>query len=182
MEYTTGFKSSIVRRLTGPTAISANALSQEIGINQPTLSRWLREAAAAGSVADMGKKNGRKSGLKRKRWTPAEKLRVIVESYKLDGNELGALLRREGIHMNDLEQWRTAAEGALGTRQVSAVEASLRERAETAEKALARNEKALAETAALLVLRGKAVALWGAADDDMDSTNAKLPRRSSNKP
>ena len=33
------------------------------------------------------------------------------------------------------------------------------------ERELARKEKALAETAALLVLRGKAQALWGDRDD-----------------
>jgi transposase len=181
MEYTAGFKSAMVRRLTGPAAISACALGREVGINQETLSRWLREAAGAGNVAAMSQRKVVKRGTVRKRWTPAEKLRVIVAAHTLKGNELGELLRREGLHTSDVEQWRSVAEAALGTPKESAVEATLRERAEIAEKALARNEKALAETAALLVLRGKAVALWGAADDDTALTNAKLLRRSSKK-
>lgn len=48
-EYTEGFRARMVERMTGSEAISANSLSKEAGINQPTLSRWLREA---GTVAE----------------------------------------------------------------------------------------------------------------------------------
>lgn len=41
-----------------------------------------------------------------------------------------------------------------------------RKRVKELEKELARKEKALAETAALLVLRKKADAIWGPGEDD----------------
>ena len=44
MQYTEVMKARMIRRLSGPHAITASALAEETGIPQPTLSRWLREA------------------------------------------------------------------------------------------------------------------------------------------
>src|SRR4051794_30645620 len=46
--YPEGFRARMVERMSGPRAGSATALSQEVGIRQPTLSRWLREAGSVG--------------------------------------------------------------------------------------------------------------------------------------
>jgi hypothetical protein len=35
----------MVERVSGPKAMSAHAPSKEVGVGQPTLSRWLHEAA-----------------------------------------------------------------------------------------------------------------------------------------
>jgi transposase-like protein len=45
MEYTETFRARMVRRMLGPKALTATALAAEVGISQPTLSRWLRETA-----------------------------------------------------------------------------------------------------------------------------------------
>ena len=49
-EYSEAFKSKMVQRMMMPGGPSANALSQEVGINQPTLSRWLRAATTLQAV------------------------------------------------------------------------------------------------------------------------------------
>ena len=48
MIYSDGFKERMVRRMAGAECISANMLAQEVGIGQPTLSRWLRDARSVG--------------------------------------------------------------------------------------------------------------------------------------
>ena len=58
MEYSEKFKAALVRRMAGPRAVSASALEAEVGVPQPTLSRWLREA---GSVDGMAGNDGRTS-------------------------------------------------------------------------------------------------------------------------
>jgi transposase-like protein len=155
-QYTEAFKSRMVRRLVGPTAQSANALAGEVGIAQATLSRWL---AAARNVGDMTRASTKK-------WTGVEKLRVVTEARGLSGSELGALLRREGLHEAQLTAWRAAAEAALTEptrgRATPSVEAK---RIKELERELQRKDAALAETAALLVLKKKAEAWWGDADD-----------------
>ena len=86
--------------------------------------------------------------------------------------ELGGYLRRTGLHEVQLEQWRRQARaGAMealqskSIRKKASVEAK---RVRTLERELRRKEKALAETAALLVLKKKAAAIWGDEDDSTE--------------
>lgn len=76
--------------------------------------------------------------------------------------ELAAYCRRKGLLVAQLERWRTEMHAAL-TRQDSQAEATARaqdkKRIRELEKDLRRKEKALAETAALLVLSRKYEAL-----------------------
>jgi transposase-like protein len=177
MQYTETFRARMVRRMLGPKAVTASALSQETGVSQPTLSRWLRETASVEAMSSKDKPPPREvpdlpSEDKRAQdWTPAEKLRAVVETMDLKGEALGAYLRRRGLHQEQLALWQRSAtaglEGRVSRRQAKGERKKIKE----LEKALRRKEKALAETAALLVLRKKANALWGDADDDTDERN-----------
>jgi transposase-like protein len=155
-EYTEAFKAKMVRKMLPPDAVSANALAAETGIHQPTLSRWLREARYKG-VMDKPKK----------KWTPAEKLRVLAEVAQVDDKDLGEFLRREGLHEEQLQEWRTAAEAALDDKTAPGNKKSAdAKRIKQLESELRRKDKALAEASALLVLKKKAAAIWGDEDDD----------------
>lgn len=172
-EYTEGFRARMVERMTGPEAISANSLSKEVGINQPTLSRWLREA---GTVADVSKKKKPKTKPKppsaappSAQWSAEEKVRVVLEAAGVSDQELGGFLRREGLHEEDLarfrEEVRSAAIAGL-TLPKKAARGDEQKRIKDLERELKRKEAALAEAAALLVLRKKAGALWGGEGED----------------
>jgi len=97
--------------MVGPSAVSANALSGEVGVSQASLSRWLREA---GTVAVMtpSTKHGQAPG--KRKWTAREKFRAVVEAATLSEQDLGGFLRREGLHEAEVQRWREAAEAALG--------------------------------------------------------------------
>ncbi len=87
-----------------------------------------------------------------------------MQAEGLEGEELGEFLRREGIHLAELEQWRKLAEQALGSPvRLAPSKETRRLKAE-----LARKEKALAEAAALLILKKKVEEIWGDEDDDTD--------------
>jgi transposase-like protein len=160
----------MVQRMVGPEAVSANALAHEVGVSQNALSRWLREAR---SLQGMGEKPG---GSKRskKKWSGAEKLRIVMEASALTGSELGALLRREGVHEAELAEWRAAAEAALGEQPRSRAKPSGEvRRIKELERELHRKERALAEAAALLVLKKKVQEIWGGEDDTTDSRSGR---------
>ncbi len=144
----------MVKRMTGPNAISAHRLSNDIGVSQQSLSRWRQDALSLAYVTEPKKKRRRT-----KTWTVDEKLRVLTAASRLSDGELGELLRREGLHEAQLKEWRRALEDGTAasnaTKHVRALERELR-----------RKEKALAEVAALLVLKKKARALLGDEDDD----------------
>lgn len=172
-QYSEAFRSRMVARLVGPRAVSANALSQEVGVSQVALSRWLREVR---SVGGMTQSPGKKKSTKL--WTGAEKLRVLTEAAGLSESDLGALLRREGLHEAQLTEWRQAAEAALAEAprgRVKPSDEAVRDalRIKELEREVSRKDKALAETAALLVLKKKVQEIWGDSEDEDDTTGAR---------
>ncbi len=140
-EYSAAFKARVVKQMVGPQAVSATRLAATLGVPQPTLSRWVREVR---SVDGMPRRE-------RTQWTGAEKLRVVLAAAGLEDSALGALLRREGLQGAQLAAWRQVAETALDApaRRATAETTRIQE----LERELARKDRALAETAALLVLK-----------------------------
>jgi len=146
----------MVQKMLAPNARSASVLAVEVGLPQPTLSRWLREARTLGVMNTPAKK-----------WTGAEKLRVLVEAGRLDESKLGEFLRREGLHEAQIKQWRAEAESALGDAPRRGGKRSAEsKRIKDLERELRRKDKALAEASAILVLKKKAAAIWGDEGDD----------------
>lgn len=153
-EYSEAFKSNMVRKMLPPGAVSAYALAAETGLNQPTLSRWLKEARSVGVMDKPAKK-----------WTPSEKLRVVVEASRLSDDKLGEFLRREGLHEAQVTEWRTSAEASFVDAGRSTRPSTESKRIKELERELLRKDRALAEAAALLILQKKVAAIWGAKDD-----------------
>ncbi len=164
----------MVERLSGPNSPSATELSGETGVAQSTLSRWLKGAATVGpKMARRNKQKDSSSSSGPQDWTAEQKLALVLEAAAVPAAELGAFLRRKGVHEAQLAEWREAAMAGLRgptkrDRKVASVEAR---RVRDLERELARKEKALAEAAALLVLKKKAHAIWGDEDDDTDPRN-----------
>jgi transposase-like protein len=168
-EYSEAFKRKLVQRMLLPHGPSANKLSEEVGIGQPTLSRWLREATTLEPVTKRSKHPAPKNrSIEQKRpedRSPDEKLRLVLESSALPEAALGEFLRRHGLHEADLAAWREAALTGLGAQSAPSRSGEAK-RVRELEKELRRKDKALAETAALLVLQKKVRAIWGDGDDD----------------
>ncbi len=71
------------------------------------------------------------------------------------------------LHTHHLERWRREIiEGQDRGKGSQSTLRALREETRSLKKELRRKEKALAETAALLVLKKKAAAIWGEPEDD----------------
>jgi transposase len=159
--YSEAFKAKMVRKMLPPSSMTAAALADEVGVSLPTLSRWL---AAARNVPVMNKPP--------KKRTAAEKLRVVVESGRLNDAELGEFLRREGVHEAQLNEWRKSAEAALADAPRSTKKKTPEsKRIKALERELKRKDKALAEAAAILVLKKKVAEIWGDEDDSMTEGN-----------
>ena len=152
-----------------PGGSSANALAGEVGVSQGTLSRWLRDASSVGPMSSSRSAKRDKSGAKPhpKNRSAQDKLRLLIEAAGLGEAELGAFLRREGIHQADVERWRASSlEGLSGKVAFAATADQTDKRVRDLEKELRRKEKALAEAAALLVLQKKLRLLLGDEDEN----------------
>jgi transposase len=168
MEYSAAFKTEMVRKMTRPNARTAKDLEQETGVHQTTLSRWKREAGKVDSMSTKKKKQKRPADR-----TPDEKLALVLEANQIADEELGEFLRRNGLHEADLTRWRGEALAGLGNRWQEKPRPSDVKRIRELEKELRRKDKALAETAALLVLQKKVQAIWGGGDDDTAPRNGR---------
>lgn len=181
-QYSERFKARMVERMLGERRVSANALSKEVGVGQPTLSRWLREAGRLEPVSD--RKEEKEPVRRPEDWSPHEKLEAVLEAAAISGEQLGVWLRRKGLKEEHLRQWREVlAEraGSVFAPRAPRVDAEERRKVQALEKELKRKDKALAETAALLVLQGKMQALWGEEDDttrqSSDEPSSKASRK-----
>ena len=152
----------MVRKMVGASHVSAHALAIETGLNQSTLSRWLRNARTVGVM-----------NMPAKKWTAAEKLRVVVEASKLSDDALGEFLRREGLHAANVDEWRALAEGAFVNVSRFTKPSPEAKRVKELERELLRKDKALAEAAALLILQKKVQGFWAERDDDTTSKSGR---------
>ena len=102
-------------------------------------------------------------------WTLEERLNIVVACSSLDDNELNVYCREQGIYPHHVKQWKldfvngnSAKESIVLTSEMKV----LRQENKTLKKELNRKDKALAETAALLVLQKKVHAIWGNDEDN----------------
>ena len=87
---------------------------------------------------------------------------MVLEAANLTEEALGELLRREGLHEETLVEWKAVMLEALSPRPRD----TNAKRVLELERELLRKDKALAETAALLVLQKKLQLLFPADEDD----------------
>jgi transposase len=183
LKYSNQFKSAMVRRLSGNNPLSANALSKEVGVSQTSLSTWLRDASVARSEGLQGPTNGflkevsykmTQTPKRPKDWSPEQKMQAVLEASRLSEADLGAYLRKEGLHESNIEQWRLEMLRGIQNmtpRKKSKGKSAEAKRIQQLEKELSRKDKALAETAALLVLKKKVQAIWGDEEDNIPPKN-----------
>jgi transposase-like protein len=149
--FSVAFKQKMVQRLTGKDAMSAMQLSRETGVRQQNLSRWLQEARSLPLVSP--------NPAKQRRWSVEQKARVVAEAANLTGEQLQAYLDQAGVQLVEFERWRIALQDEGGSSGATS------KRIRQLERELARKEKALAEAAALLVLK-KTIAKAHLDEDD----------------
>lgn len=155
-------KSAVLKKLLPPHSLSVAELSRLEGISDATLYTWRKQAIATGESVSGSEKSASK-------FSAQEKLSVVIETAAMPEIELSEYCRQKGLYPIQVKEWRQACLDG----QVASVQRTQNERVQSKadkkrirdlERELNRKEKALAEAAALLVLRKKLNALWG--DDD----------------
>lgn len=133
-----------------PESAPPEVVSREIGIGVDTLERWRSQALT--------------KPLQQRQWTAAARLEAVITTAALDEATRGAWCRENGIYPQQLQQWRISATQALAApEEVRASPSQTREdrrRIKELEREVRRKDKALAETAALLVLSKKCEAIF----------------------
>lgn len=143
-------------RLLPPESTAVKTVSQEIGVSESTLERWRAEALAEPQ--------------RERTWTATARLEAVIATAAMDEAAKSAWCREQGVYPSELEKWRASATTALA--QPEEARASPQQtrrdhrRIKELERQLQRKDKALAETAALLVLSKKLSAILGEGADE----------------
>jgi transposase len=158
------FKYSIVSRMMPPKNESVSSISNELGLSETTLYKWKNNAKSKGMAVPGGEKIS-------ERWSTQDKFSIVVETTTLSEIELAEYCRSKGLFAEQVKAWRDACMQANGgvAEQANQLQKNNREKDRQIQKLnqeLRRKESALAETAALLVLRKKASAIWGDNEDE----------------
>lgn len=162
--YTREFKASVLKRLEEPTKDTITSLSDELGVPRTTIYQWIKKA-------ETDKKKISINHRPTSKWTSEDKFHVVLETAPLTETELAEYCRKKGIYVDEVKAWRDQclkANQAI-VEDPKELKDSLKEekdRVKKLEKELRIKEKALAETAALLVLRKKANAIWGDPEEE----------------
>ena len=148
--YGEAFRNRVVARMLAPESADIGELSREVGVSVQTLERW-REAAQTMPA------RGRA-------WSAAARLEAVITTASLDETGKNAWCREHGVFPVELNKWLMSATTALAepedVRASPQATRADKKRIKELERELQRKDKALAETAALLVLSKKVAAIF----------------------
>lgn len=146
-------------RLLPPESAPLEAVSREVGVSADTLERWRAQALAAPAQAP-------------RTWTAAARFEAVLATAALDEAARSAWCRERGVYAHELAAWRDSATQALAEpeeqRATPQQTQNDRRRIRELERELRRKERALAETAALLVLSRKLEAVFNNTQGEAD--------------
>ena len=136
------FKDKAVGRLLPPESASPDLVSRELGVGVGTLERWRNDA----------------------------RFDAVITTAAMEEASRSAWCRGNGVYPQELASWQTAATQALAEPEEARASPMAtkqdRRRIKELERELRRKDRALAETAALLVLSKKVAAIFSKGEDE----------------
>ena len=143
-------------RLLPPESAAVEVVAREVGVAVPTLERWREDAQSRPA-------RGRA-------WTAGARLEAVITTAALDEAGKNAWCRKHGVYPADLDKWRSSATAALAEPEEARASPQAtrqdKKRIKELERDLQRKDRALAETAALLVLSKKVEAIFRKGEDE----------------
>ncbi len=165
-QYSEEFKASIIVKMLPPNNVPVPQLVRETGIPKDTLYTWRNKHRKA--LVDTTTAQPPASG----QLSSEEKYTAVIESASLNEVELSEYCRRKGLYPEQISAWRNACMQANASQAPKVDRPRLKAQAKhikQLEAELRRKDKALAETAALLVLKKKVQEIWGEFEDEKSS-------------
>ncbi|OOX28057.1 transcriptional regulator [Vibrio parahaemolyticus] len=144
--------------------MSVKEVSEEEGISTATLYHWRQQLRRSGAAVP-------NSNTSSEQWSAQTKLAIVAETYSMTESELSQYCREKGLFPEQIQSWRSECIQGFKSSKEQEAEAKKQAKADKLEikelkKDLRLKEKALAETAALLVLRKKLRAFYGEEPED----------------
>ncbi len=138
-------------------------IAKDLGVGRSTIGKWLREHKQNGNIKLKSKEKRPKD------WTAEERISAIIKTGCMNDEDRTAWCRKNGIFTHNLDQWKKDAISAVIPKPNKGQleeHKTLKKEISALKKDLSRKDKALAETAALLILKKKAQEIWGVPEED----------------
>ena len=164
--FTNAFKIQAVEKaLNRSNSTTLKDIALSLGVGCSTLDKWIIKARNQEfEVASPDEINRMTQDKRPQDWTLEERLNTVTACSSLDDEVLSEYCREQGIYPHHVTQWKH--DFVSGDFQKKKGESgseikTLKHENKALKKELMRKEKALAETAALLVLKKKVHEIWG---------------------
>lgn len=150
MKYSRAVKVGILKKVLPPENRSIPEVSRETGVNDQTIRNWIKQYES-GTFDDMNSESCPRF------MTAKEKYQLLLDASSLSEDERGGFLRERGIHSEHLVVWDQELREIMANKPDPKDQElrELKKKNKELERELQRKEKALAEAAALLVLKKK---------------------------
>lgn len=151
-------KQAVLKLLLPPHNKGCREVARSEGISATTIYTWAKNQNMVGVM----KKNQKTVDT----WSAEARFTVLVETATLSEEALSAYCREKGLYVEQVKQWKANCIGSIADNPKLTIKDKEEQKADKKriaklERELARKEKALAEAAALLVLRKKLEAFYG---------------------
>ncbi len=171
IKFTESFKIQAVEKaLSRPEGVSIKDLADSLGVGYSSLQKWIQQSKNQQLETASPDEMGAMSKEKRPQdWSLEERLNMVITCGSLDDAAISERCRKNGLYPHHLKQWKSDFSNfkTIDTTMKKQTDIkNLKNENKALRKELNRKDKALAETAALLVLQKKVNAIWGSSEDD----------------
>lgn len=163
--YSEDFKTAIINKILSPESKSIRTVASESDLPVGTVLNWLKQR----NINVPMEKYPSIENKQAVELSQAEQFNIILETVCMSPEEVRAYCRKKGIYASDIEVWKQEMLDNLDSRNKKTLERennNLKIQVRELKQELTCKEKALAESAALLLLKKKASIIWEAPEDE----------------
>lgn len=169
-KFSQSFKKQAVEKALNRQDNTLKEVADSLGVGLSSLSRWILHAK--NQEFETSSLNEVKTMNKDKRpqdWSIEERLNMVISCGALSEDALSEYCRAQGIYAHHVQQWKLDFSSGEHSKDKTVPRSelkALKHENKVLKKELNRKDKALAETAALLVLQKKVSEIWGNDEDN----------------
>ena len=140
-------------------------IADNLGVGHSTLQKWIR-------LAKDNKLEKTESPMSKEKspqdWNTAQRFEAIMHCHSLNDEQVSSYCRENGLYSHHLKEWKAEFLSEKESTEATSRQErkKLKQENKRLQKELNRKDRALSETAALLVLSKKCQAIWGEKADE----------------
>jgi transposase-like protein len=170
LKFNQSFKVQAVEKaLNRGEGVGIENIAKELGVGFSTLQKWIRLSKDQNLEHPLPEQRQAMTIEKRPQdWNLADRLSMVICCDSLSDEDISKTCRERGLFSHHIQQWKcdfTNEKTSSSSIKKQADVKALTNENRALRKELNRKEKALAETAALLVLQKKVNVMWGSNDE-----------------